>query len=195
VSGALERVIRSAGARRAEAAEHCDLCGIPVREQHRHLLDTASRSVMCACQACSLLFAQDAASGGHYKLVPLRRVRLADVATKVLGVPVGLAFFVPQTDGTVTAHYPSPAGATQWDVDAGAWRGVVERCGELRSLEPEVEALLVNTVRERRHSWIVPVDDCFRLVAVVRREWQGLSGGGRVWPQIDQFFDELTERR
>ncbi len=193
--GALERVIRSADARRAEASEHCDLCGSPVQGQHRHLLDTTSRSVMCACQACSLLFVQDAASGGHYKLVPLRRLRLTEVPTTGLGVPVGLAFFVPQSDGTVTAHYPSPAGATQWDVDADAWRGVVERCEALRALEPEVEALLVNTVRGRSQHWVVPIDDCFRLVAVVRRTWQGLSGGSLVWPEVDRFFERLSERR
>lgn len=194
--GALQRVIRQAGASRAEALEHCDLCGTRVPDEHRHLLNTESRAVMCACQACSLLFVRDAASEGHYRLVPRRRVRLTTaVPTGGIGVPVGLAFFVARTDGTVLAHYPSPAGATQWQVDEDAWLAVVEKSDVLATLEPEVEALLVNSARGRRHQWIVPIDDCFRLVAVVRREWQGLSGGSRVWPQIDQFFEELTERR
>lgn len=193
--GALERVIRGAGSRRAQVAEHCDLCGVAVPGQHRHLLDASSRGLMCACQACSLLFVQDAASRGHYRLVPRRRVRLHGVPTKGIGVPVGLAFFVPRADGSVVAHYPSPAGATQWEVDEDAWREVVGHRAELGSLEPEVEALLVNIARGREHQWITPIDDCFRLVAVVRREWRGLSGGSRVWPQIDQFFEQLTERR
>jgi hypothetical protein len=41
----------------------------------------------------------------------------------------------------------------------------------------------------------VPIDDCFALVTLVRREWRGLSGGTRVWPEIDRFFAALTEQR
>jgi hypothetical protein len=38
----------------------------------------------------------------------------------------------------------------------------------------------------------VPIDVCYRLVAVIKREWQGLSGGGTVWPAIEEFFAELA---
>jgi len=196
-TGALQRVVQRASARRRDAEEHCDLCGIPIPSYHRHLLDTdaqaGDRRVMCACQGCSLLFVKDAASRGHYRLVPQRRVRLDPVSTQALGVPVGLAFFVPRDDGAVLAHYPSPAGATQWEVDPQAWRDVVAACPTLSTLAPEVEALLVDTARDRRDYWLVPIDDCFRLVAVVRSEWRGLSGGSRVWPEIERFFDELKQ--
>lgn len=192
---ALERAIRRAGTRRQESGERCELCSAPVAAGHRHLLDTERGEVMCACQACSLLFGQGAASEGHYRLVPQRRVRLAAVSTSTLGVPVGLAFFVPRADGAVLAHYPSPAGATQWEVDPQAWRDVVDHSPELRTLAADVEALLVDTARGRQHHWLVPVDDCFRLVAVVRREWKGMSGGDRVWPEIERFFAALTEQR
>ncbi|MCF6521946.1 DUF5947 family protein [Streptomyces sp. JJ36] len=197
-TGALERVIRRARSGRSGTsgpAEHCDLCRAPVADGHRHLLDTESGEALCACRACSLLFTRDAASEGHYRLIPERRVRLDPVPTDGLGVPVGLAYFVPRADGAVIAHYPSPAGATQWEADPAAWRDVVAACPALESLTADVEALLVNTARGRREQWIVPVDDCFRLVAVVRREWRGLSGGDRVWPEIERFFTELTERR
>jgi hypothetical protein len=55
-----------------------------------------------------------------------------------------------------------------------------------------VEALLINTARGAREHWIVPIDSCYRLVAVVRREWSGLSGGGTVWPAVEAFFAALT---
>ncbi|MGH3095876.1 MAG: DUF5947 family protein [Streptosporangiales bacterium] len=194
-SGALERVIRRAGAQRAAAAEHCDLCSDPVRHEHRHVFDSERREVMCACQACSLLFAQDAASRGHFRLLPQRRVRLPRVSTKVIGAPVGLAFFVKGKDGDVLAHYPSPLGTTDWEVDQEAWQEVAEQRPELATLQPEVEALLVNTARDTYEHWIVPLDDCFRLVAVVREHWRGLSGGDRVWEEIKRFFAELEERR
>lgn len=194
-TGALERMIRRAGARRAEAAEHCDLCSAPVSPGHRHLLDTQRGELMCACQPCSLLFDRDAASEGHYRRVPERRIRLEPVPTEALGVPVGLAFFVPRADGVVVAHYPSPAGPTEWEVDPRAWADVVDQRPELAGLEPDVEALLVNTAHGQQQHWIAPIDDCFRLVAVVRREWRGLSGGSTVWPEIERFFAELTKQR
>ncbi|MFF0459725.1 DUF5947 family protein [Streptomyces mexicanus] len=194
--GALARLIRSSAGRAGPAArEVCELCAAPVPEEHRHLYDLARRQVRCACGPCAVLFAGDGAGGGAFRLVPRRRVRLDRVDTAVLGVPVGLVFFVPHADGTVTAQGPSPAGAMRWEVDAAAWRRAAEGCPELASLEPEVEALLVNTVRGMDHHWIVPVDDCFRMVAVVRREWRGLSGGGRVWTAVEEFFARLTERR
>jgi hypothetical protein len=190
----LARIIRRGRGERAGPVERCDLCREPVAPGHRHLLDTARHEVRCACRACALLFSPGGASEGHYRLVPRRRLRLSSVPTDALGVPVGLAFFVRGADGAVVAHYPSPAGATQWEVDEQAWCDVVGARPELGGLEADVEALLVNTARGASHHWLVPIDDCFRLVAVVRREWKGLSGGSTVWPEIERFFDELTER-
>ncbi|MFE9452142.1 DUF5947 family protein [Streptomyces sp. NPDC006739] len=192
--GALARVIRAPAGPRTADAELCDLCAAPVPDEHRHLYDGTREEVLCACRPCSLLFTDREASEGHYLLIPGRRLRLPPVDTGPLGVPVGLAFFVPHADGTATAHYPSPLGATRWELDAAAWHQAVAGCGELATVAPEVEALLVNTARGLSHHWIVPVDDCFRMVAVVRREWEGLSGGQRVWPALERFFAELAAR-
>jgi Family of unknown function (DUF5947) len=193
-TGALERVIRRAGTRRRDTREHCELCREPVPEEHRHLLDVDSGEVLCACRACSILFDREAAGNGRYRLLPDRRLRLSGIDPAVLGVPVGLAFFVVQPGGEVLAHYPSPAGATRWEIDPEAWRAVVRDCPVLADLAPRMEALLVNTTGDRREEWLVPVDDCYRLVAVVRREWTGLTGGDRVGPEIEGFFDELGRR-
>jgi hypothetical protein len=193
--GALARLIRSSADRTPSAeAERCDLCAAPVADEHAHLYDTGEEQVRCACGPCSVLFADGGAGEGRYRLVPRRRIRLPRVDTGVLGVPVGLVFFVPRLDGTVTAQGPSPAGAMRWEVDAAAWQRLVAQWPQLASLQPDVEALLVNTVHGLDHHWIVPVDDCYRMVAVVRREWRGLSGGGRVWPAVERFFEDLTER-
>ena len=195
MTGALGRVIRRAGGRPEPVGERCDLCAVELPDQHRHLLDTERREIRCVCPACSLLFSREGASDGHYRLVPRRRLRLPEVDTRSLGVPVGLAFFIPRSDGTVDAHYPSPAGATRWDVDQAAWRDVVARCALLADMTPEVEALLVNIARGHSDHWLVPIDDCFTLVSLVRQEWRGLSGGTRVWPGIDRFFADLAEQR
>jgi hypothetical protein len=38
---------------------------------------------------------------------------------------------------------------------------------------------------------VVPVDDCYRLVAIVRRHWRGMYGGDTVWEEIQRFFGGL----
>ncbi|MFE3525355.1 DUF5947 family protein [Streptomyces sp. NPDC059161] len=195
MDGALARLIRSsADATATAAAERCDLCAAPVADEHAHLYDAEEKEARCACGPCSVLFAGGVGGDGRYRLIPRRRIRLPKVDTEVLGVPVGLVFFVPRADGTVTAEGPSPAGAMRWEVDAAAWQRMVAACPQLALVEADVEALLVNTVHGLDHHWIVPVDDCYRMVAVVRREWRGLSGGGRVWPAVERFFEDLTER-
>jgi Family of unknown function (DUF5947) len=191
-TGALARAVRRGTTTSARQAERCDLCAVPVGERHRHLLDEERGELLCTCRACTLLFGRDAAGGGHYRLVPETRRRLAAMSPRELGVPVGLAFFVRGDDGAVAAHYPSPAGATRWDVEPSVWQAVERQCPELGLMAAGTQALLLNTARGRAEHWLVPIDDCYRLVAVIRAEWRGLSGGSTVWPAVDRFFAELT---
>jgi hypothetical protein len=173
------------------AEERCELCSAALPGEHRHVLDLNADELRCACRACALLFERDAAARGHYRLVPRRRVRL-DAHGMELAVPVGLAFFVVQPDGSIRARYPSPIGATSWEMDAAAWQALVAAWPQLADLVPAVEALLVDTARGQDEHWIVPLDDCYRLVAVIREHWTGLSGGKEVWPAVDRFFAELA---
>src|SRR3954464_14393158 len=80
-SSALQRMAQRAAQEREEALERCDLCGAPIAADHRHLLDVASRELMCACRPCALLFDRDAAGAGgrHYRLVPDRRLRVDEL--------------------------------------------------------------------------------------------------------------------
>ncbi|MCD0449905.1 DUF5947 family protein [Actinocorallia sp. API 0066] len=183
----LDRLMRRAAAPQAET---CGLCGTPVGAEHPHVLDERDDGLLCACRACVLLFGEGT---GHYRPVPERRVRLTGLRAADLGVPVGLAFFTVGHDGAVTARYPSPAGATGWEVDPEAWSAAVAACPPLAGLAPRVEALLVNTLRGADEQWLVPVTDCHRLVAVVRGTWKGLSGGSLVGPEIEAFFTRLGE--
>lgn len=194
-SGALDRAIRRASAAQPEDFDRCGLCDAPTQDEHAHVLDESNGDLLCACRACGVLFERDGAGFGHYRLVPRRRKRLSGVPSAELGVPVGLAFFVVGPDGAVAARYPSPVGATEWTVDEAAWAAVTSRCEELASMRPAVEALLINTVGEADEQWLVPVDDCYRLVAVIRRSWTGMSGGRQVWTDIGAFFDGLTETK
>lgn len=181
-------------------AERCELCSEPVPAEHRHVVDKSSRELQCACRACSLLFDHRAAGGGRYALIPdrcdtLDGFQLDDLAWNSLGIPVGMAFFVRREDsGRVAGYYPSPAGPTESLLELETWAELECDNPVLRDMRPDVEALLVNRMNEAREHWIVGVDECYRLVAVVRSHWRGLHGGTAVWTEIERFFDGLRAR-
>jgi hypothetical protein len=185
---------------REAALERCELCGAPVAPSHRHLLDLSRRELMCSCQACSVLFASPAASAGHYRLVPDRRLRiedleLSDLAWEELRLPVEMAFFFHSTAaGRVQAFYPSPMGPTESLLGLEAWAALEAANPVLRTLAPDVEALLVNRVRGARGHWLVPIDECYALVGLIRTCWRGFTGGAEVWEAIGTFFEALDRR-
>ena len=39
--------------------------------------------------------------------------------------------------------------------------------------------------------YIAPIDECYRLVGLIRANWRGLSGGSEVWAEIGRFFSDL----
>jgi hypothetical protein len=195
----LMRLARQATVEREQELEHCDLCGEPIPPDHRHLLDLESRELMCACQACRILFERPAAGGGgaHYRLVPDRRLRLDefvmdDLMWARLRIPVEMAFFFHSTPAErVQAYYPGPMGATESLLELGAWEELERDNPVLDTLEPDVEALLVNRARGARRYFLVPIEDCYRLAGLIRTRWRGLSGGEEVWKEIEVFFAEL----
>jgi uncharacterized protein DUF5947 len=196
----LRRLARSAAAEREEALERCELCGEPIPAEHRHLLDLERRELMCACRACSILFDRSAAGGGHYRLVPDRRLLVADfelddVRWAALRIPVEMAFLFHSTEaGRVVAYYPGALGATESLLGLEAWSELEEANPVLSSLEPDVEALLVNRARGARQHFVVPIEDCYRLAGLIRSRWRGLTGGEEVWREIESFFATLQRR-
>jgi hypothetical protein len=196
----LRRLARSSADRREAALEACEFCGEPIPERHRHVLALADREVKCACRACSLLFANPAAGAGRYKLIPDRRLRiddfaLSDLAWEELRLPVDMAFFFRSSGaGRVLAFYPSPMGPTESLLELAAWDELEAANPILRTLEADVEALLVNRAAGARQHWLVPIDECYALVGLIRTRWRGFTGGKEVWQEIARFFEELDRR-
>jgi hypothetical protein len=120
---------------------------------------------------------------------------LTDAQWDDLLIPIALAFFVNNSAaGRVIALYPGPAGASESSLRLDAWDEIAEANPELRRLLPDVEALLVNRVGVTREYFIVPIDECYKLVGIIRMSWSGLSGGAVVWGEIAAFFDRLREK-
>ena len=196
----LLQVARRSTAEREAALERCELCGEPIPPEHKHVLEVATRDLRCACRACAILFDRPAAAEGRYKLVRDRRLRIEDLELddlmwEQLRLPVDMAFFFyVSTDERVTAYYPSPMGPTESLLDLSAWEELATANPILRTLDPDVEALLVNRVRGARQHWIVPIDECYALVGLIRAHWRGLTGGAEVWQEIARNFEALDRR-
>lgn len=176
--------------------ERCELCALPLADAHPHLWSRERRSIVCACDACATLFGLTDA-GDYRRIRPLVRrlpVALDDAAWKALGVPVGLAFLTLLPDGAVVAAYPGPAGAAVATVDPAAWAALVTAAPALASLEPEIEAWLVNRLGPEPRTYRVSIDHCFRLAGVVRTRWRGVGGGPEVASTITDFFQRLDEQ-
>ena len=179
--------------------ERCEMCGAPVAEEHGHVVDLGSRSLLCACRPCYLLFtAEDATLA--YRAVPDRYLRFDDLPAGVweeLELPVGTAFlFLNSTLGQVVAFYPGPAGATESALPLDAWDRVVAAAPALGTLRPDVEALLVHTPEAggRLEAYGVPIDRCYELVGHLRTLWRGFDGGQEVRARLEEFFATTRAR-
>lgn len=178
--------------------ERCELCNAELAADHSHLVEPSSRKLVCACEPCAVLFGNH--ESGRYRRVPRRNrflpeFRMSDMAWEEFSIPINLAFFFRCTPaGRVLALYPSPAGATESQIAEESWEMLTEENPILRQFEPDVEGLLVNRVREARESYRVGIDECYKLVGVIRTNWRGISGGTAVWGEIARFFEHLKER-
>lgn len=189
--------------RRRPAVERCEMCSAGLGDSHQHLLEPIGRKLMCACDACAILFGSQGQT--KYKRVPQRirflpHFRMTDSQWDGLMMPINMAFFFRSTpQGRMLAMYPSPAGATESLLSLDTWDEIALENPVLLEMEPDVEALLVNRIGHARgftnaEYYVVPVDECFKLVGLIRSRWQGLSGGVEVWQEIGKFFSGLQAR-
>ncbi|MBT2481493.1 hypothetical protein J7E94_25470 [Streptomyces sp. ISL-94] len=186
---------------RAPRPETCELCGVAVAEDgHRHLVETEKRALVCACTGCALLFERPGAGAGRFRTVPDRYLadpdhQWDDGAWELLQIPVGVAFFFRNAAlDRLVALYPSPAGATESELDPGTWQRVLGAGRLAGLLEPDVEALLLRRNEGRTECYLVPIDVCYELVGRMRLLWQGFDGGAEARAALRAFFEEVERR-
>ena len=184
--------------RKRTRAEQCELCSAEVASEHAHLLEPVTRQILCACEPCAILF--DGQAERRYRRIPRRAVVLngfevSDAQWESLMIPINLAFFY--RDGAadkMVAMYPSPAGATESLLSLESWDDIATQSPALQAMQPDVEALLINRVGPNREYFLAPIDECYRLVGLIRLHWRGLSGGAEVWKEIQGFFTALKSK-
>ena len=174
----------------------CDLCGNDIPADHRHLLHLTERQIICACEPCVALRSGDPElRPTGTRIVWLDDFDLSDELWASFQIPIGLAFFLDSTTaGGIVAFYPSPGGSMESELDLDAWERLREANPVLDSLDADGEALLVNRMADPPQHAIVPVDECYRLVGLVKVAWEGISGGQGPEEQIAAFFEDLRSR-
>jgi hypothetical protein len=197
----LARAARSQPARQRPSAtrqpsaevEFCDMCGVTIPPEHRHLLHLAERRIVCACEAC---WAMRAGEGDYRptgsRVLWLGQLELPDDLWAAFQIPIGLAFFMSSTvTQCVVAMYPSPAGATESELHFESWGRMIELNPVLHDLEPDIEGLIVNRLSDPPIYAIAPIDRCYALTGAIKSVWEGISGGSEVEHAVTSFFDGL----
>ena len=178
---------------RGPADELCDVCGVTIPADHRHLLHLAERRIVCACEACWAMRSGE----GDYRPTGSRTLWLPDLQLPNdlwagFQIPIGLAFFMRSTvTECVVAMYPSPAGATESELHFESWGRMIELNPVLRDMEPDVEGLVVNRLSDPPAYAIAPIDRCYALTGAIKAAWEGISGGSAVERAVASFFEQL----
>ena len=178
------------------AEERCDLCRTTLPDDHRHMLHLVDRRIVCTCEACWALHSGDP----EYRPTGKRVVWLDgfDCGEEVWAefqIPIGLAFLMRSTvTGSVVAFYPSPAGATESELTLESWEALVAANPVLEHLEADAEALVVNRLADPHEYVILPIDQCYALVGLIKSRWEGISGGDAIERAVPEFFAGVRAR-
>jgi Fe-S cluster biogenesis protein NfuA len=176
--------------------EQCELCGVDVPEEHRHLLHLEERRILCVCHSCLALRSGDATyRPTGTRTLWLEDFELDDETWSAFGIPIGLAFFLNSGSvGGIAALYPSPAGATECELPLDAWERLEAANPVLSDLEPDAEALIVNRMADPPQHAVLPIDECYKLIGLIKSRWEGISGGAAIASAVPEFFAELKEQ-
>ncbi len=186
--------------RPAPDTERCELCKAELPPEHGHVADLENQTLECACRACYLLFTRPNATRMRYRAVPDRYLKdpertLTPAEFDQLEIPVGLAFFLNSSAADrVIGFYPSPAGATECELDLGAWERLTAEHPLLGEPAADVEAALISRADGGDRGveyFLVPIDACYELVGRMRLHWRGFDGGAEARASITDFLDTL----
>lgn len=176
------------------------MCAEPVAEQHSHVVNVVSRSLLCTCRGCYLLFTDERAEL-RYRAVPDRHLtfgglRLGPQQWAAMDVPVGLVFLFRNSQlGRWVAFYPGPAGAAESELPLAAWDEVLAANPGLTRARDDVEALLLRQDADGEvECHLVPIDACYQLVGQLRQVWRGFDGGQEARGAIAAFFEAVATR-
>jgi hypothetical protein len=179
----------------------CELCGGPLGDRHRHVVELGQHGAQCACAACGILFGRGDV-GARFRTIP-DRIRIdtsfgfSAEQWAALGIPVALSVCYRDSQRNAgIVCYPGPAGIVEAELDVDTWETICMATRLAELLEDDVEALLVRTQRGSHavSCYLVPISTAYELVGRLRAVWNGFSGGERAEAELETFFAELERK-
>jgi hypothetical protein len=64
----------------------------------------------------------------------------------------------------------------------------------LEELDADSEALVVNRMSDPPQYAILPIDQCYGLVGLIKSRWEGISGGNAIESAVPDFFASVRAR-
>jgi uncharacterized protein DUF5947 len=188
------RRVFTAGRALRPSFEYCQLCSAPIHSNHRHMMAVDRRKIICTCDPCALRFQNVA--GGRFQLIPsqarpLPDFQMTDAQWRAFALPIDLAFVFCNIAQKFTTVYPGPAGPIESAIHPASWETILAGNAELDDLKPNVEALLINRLGAAREYFIAPIDVCYELAALIRKNWRRFAGGPTVWQEIERLFARM----
>ena len=160
--------------RRAGRAASCARSRSPA--EHKHLLDLEERRIVCVCPTCWSMRSGDA----RYRPTGSRTLWLEDFdaaptscGRRSRSRSASRSSCARARRANVVGLYPSPAGATECELDLDAWDRLVAANPVLEDLDPDAEALIVNRLADAARAR----DRAARRLLPARRDHQGDLGG------------------
>ena len=178
---------------RATPSGTCELCPIGIGEDHRHLLHLVERRIVCVCETCWSTRSGDPEfrPPGSRTLV-LDDFDMTDEVWQSFGIPIGLTFLCARVSAAGSSPStrarrvrPSPSSTSA----PGTRCARPTRSSTASSPTPRPSW---STARARRVYAIVPVDQAYKLVGLVKERWEGISGGRGVQEAVAEYFEALV---
>ena len=189
----LRQFVRS---RPRPSAASCAAIGLAA--EHSHLVEPASRQLVCSCDACSILF-----SGQQSRAISTgsqRRRVLAGLPTD--RCPMGRSTSTDQPGLFHDKHAGRPRARLLPESGRGhriapGARGLARLGGGEPDPRPTRAGCRSTPGQSDEQGSRVlprPIDECYKLVGLIRANWRGLSGGSGSLGGSGQFFTRLKKR-
>jgi len=173
----------------------CDFCGSGIADEHEHLIDIQKGKVLCACESCSVTESKEQIKRVPKRYLYLDSFNMPEEVWGVFEIPINLAFFYRSPiKGRTVSVYPSPLGAIEGKSSTIAWNELLELNPILEQIEEDVEALMVNKTMTPNEYYIAPIDECYKLIGLMRSSWKGITGGTAAYEAIKDFFANLKQK-
>lgn len=159
----------------APGQSSCPLCSADMELSSNHLFEVAIREVVTVCDDCALKY--ERLPGGPLKSIPRETRPLLDFrmphSISAIQFKGNVTFlFYSTATAKIMSICPTANGPVESTVSREIWKQLIEANPVLQEMRPDVEALLMTGNEDLREFFVAPIDVCYDLVKMFRKDWR-----------------------